>query len=311
MTCPCGHALSRRQMFQVGGLAAAGLAAGTLLAPTPAGAQMMPQLPQVTSDLTRVAEDVYMWRIGGYNSMIVVTDEGAIVFDPISLVNPRASTLLKAVVASLTDQPVKYVVYSHDHADHNTGGNVFADTAEFVGHRLAAPKIAARNDARSPVPTVLVDERMTLRLGGKEIELIYAGRNHSDNSLVSLYPARDLAFMVDFVPVRSLPFRTLNDTYLDEYLASLRWIEDNVSFTTLIPGHGNLGTKANVGEVRGYLVDLIAAVEAARRQGLPDNSDQMTAAVRAALQDKYGMWAQFGPFLPENIQGIIRLTSGA
>ena len=34
---------------------------------------------------------------------------------------------------------------------------------------------------------------MTIHLGGKSIELIYTGRNHSDNSLVVLLPQNKLS----------------------------------------------------------------------------------------------------------------------
>jgi glyoxylase-like metal-dependent hydrolase (beta-lactamase superfamily II) len=83
---------------------------------------------------------------------------------------------------------------------------------------------------------------LTLEHGGRRIELIYAGRCHSDNSLMIHCPARRLLFAVDFVPVDSRPFRTLNDRYANEWVAALRWIEDNLDFDILVPGHGRLGT---------------------------------------------------------------------
>lgn len=176
-----------------------GLAAGLVLPRARrAAAQPAPTMfPQTVATLTRLAPDVWVWSNGGYNSLIVTSDDGALVTEPSSQFNGAASTLLKVVVASLTPQPVKYVVFSHDHADHNTGGNVFADTAEFIAQELAKPKIAARADLRSPVPTITFADHMTLDLGGKEIALHYFGRNHSDNSLVLSYPARRLVHAVD------------------------------------------------------------------------------------------------------------------
>ncbi len=82
---------------------------------------------------------------------------------------PRAP-LLKAAIASVTDQPVRYVVYGHDHADHISGGAVFADTAQFVSQQNAVPKIVARGDESTPIPTVIFDESLTLELGGKQVD---------------------------------------------------------------------------------------------------------------------------------------------
>ena len=61
-----------------------------------------------------------------------------IVTDPISA---DAAAWLKAEIKILTDQPVRYVVYSHHHSDHITGGSVFADQATFVSHSAARPHI--------------------------------------------------------------------------------------------------------------------------------------------------------------------------
>ncbi len=165
--------LTRRSALQAAGVIGGGLAVGLTQprARRVSAQQGSVTFPQTVATLTRLAQDVWVWTNSGYNSLIITSDEGALVTEPSSQFNRGASTLLKAVVASLTPQPVKFVVFSHDHADHNTGGDVFADTAEFVSQELAAPKIAARNDPRSPVPTITFAEHMTLDLGGKEIEL--------------------------------------------------------------------------------------------------------------------------------------------
>ncbi len=276
-----------------------------VITPGGAGAQQASGPPSV-AELTRVAEDVYMFRSIGHNTMFIVTDEGVIAMDPISQVNPRADQLYRAAIASVTDQPVRYVIYSHEHADHVEGGAIFADTAQFVSQRRAAAAIAARNDPRTPVPTVVFDDHLTLELGGKSVELYYTGRNHTDNSIVLLYPARRLLFAVDFIPVESLPFRTLSGDYPDEWIESLRWIEENLDFDVLVPGHGRLGTQDTPRQVREYFQDLMAAIRAAQARGLADNSPEMIDAVRADLAPKYSAWGNWGPYLPENIEGILR-----
>ncbi len=149
---------------------------------------------------------------------------------------------------------------------------------------------------------------MTLDLGGKQIELHYFGRNHSDNSIVLLYPERRLLFAVDFIPVNSLPYQNLPDAYPDEWIESLRWIEENLDFDVLVPGHPPLpGTKENVTGVREYLEDLMSAVRAAQDQGLADNSPEMIETVRTELEPAYGSWGMFAEWLPLNIEGLLSI----
>ena len=62
--------------------------------------------------------------------MFAVTPAGAIVTDPI---DAGAAQWLKDEIKKRFNQPVKYVIYSHDHADHISGGQVFTDTAIVAG----------------------------------------------------------------------------------------------------------------------------------------------------------------------------------
>ena len=63
--------------------------------------------------------------------MFLVTPEGIVLADPI---NAEFAKWLKAEFATRFKVPVRYVIYSHHHWDHASGGEVFADTAQFVGH---------------------------------------------------------------------------------------------------------------------------------------------------------------------------------
>lgn len=277
-----------------------------------AGALAQDATPAATGEIQQFAEDTYAYVSGGYVSMFIVTDEGVILTEPSSLVDPGRAEAMKAVIASLTDQPVRYVIYSHDHADHSTGGGVFADTATFVSHRDAVEKIAALGDPNTPTPQISFTDEMSIELGGKTVELYFTGRNHSDNSIVLLYPERRILFAVDFIPVNSLPYQNLPDAYPDEWIASLQWVEDNLDFDTLVIGHPPVsGTKENVEQVRGYLEDLIVAVRSAQEQGLADNSPEMVESVRAELEPDYGAWTNFEEWLPLNIEGLLRIWSEA
>lgn len=265
--------------------------------------------PQTVVELTHVADDVYLFRYDTYEAMFIVTDEGVIATDPIGLLNPAVPALYKAAIATVTDAPVRYVIYGHDHADHITGGYVFADTAQFVSQRLAAPRIAARDDPRTPVPTITFDDRLTLTLGGKTVELYYPGRAHSDNDLVLVYPARRAAFVADVIAAETLPPMGVPGISPDEYVAYLRWIENNLDFDVLVAGHGAIGSMDTVRQMRGYLKELIAAVRGARDQALADDSVDVAATVRAALAPRYGRWAHFER-LGRNVEMVLRSLTG-
>ena len=69
---------------------------------------------------------------GGHATAFLLTPDGVILADPIS---HAFAEWLKAELLAQFNAEVKYVIYSHHHGDHASGGSVFADTATIVGHQ--------------------------------------------------------------------------------------------------------------------------------------------------------------------------------
>ena len=84
-------------------------------------------------DVWKAADGVYRYGPGdGYYSMFVVTDEGVIAIEPVTIEHSQG--LLKAI-RSVTDKTVRYLLHSHNHWDHSKGGQVFRDK----GAKIVAP----------------------------------------------------------------------------------------------------------------------------------------------------------------------------
>ena len=81
--------------------------------------------------ITHINGGVYRAATNNHGTVFLVTEEGIILADPLSL---EFATWLKGEFETRFGVPVRYVVYSHYHWDHASGGEVFADTARFVGH---------------------------------------------------------------------------------------------------------------------------------------------------------------------------------
>jgi len=273
------------------------LAVGSLLLQGPG---LSAQQPRPDDEITKLADDVYLYRHQFHQAIFITTPKGVIVTDPIS---SDAATWLKAKIKTLTDQPVRYVIYSHHHDDHITGGSVFADQASFVSHAAAREKILQAKDPKTPVPDLTFTDRMSIDLGGKHVELIYTGKNHSDNSLVVLLPQNKLLFAVDFIPVETVAYRTMSSDYPNDWIESLKQVEQ-LDFETLVPGHGKVGKKEHVRQFRGYLEDLRAAVEEQVRKGATVEEVKKTVQL-----PKYEQWQRYADWFPENVEGMYRYLS--
>src|ERR1043165_2144881 len=225
-------------LFLVGGTLAF---AQTSNAPVPG-----PSAPPLFAT-TKGADRVYVFRYAGYQSMFVVTPEGVIATDPIAYLRPEAAQTYIDEIRKLTRAPIKYLVYSHHHYDHIAGGKPFRDAgALVVAHRNARTRLEALRYPDVVLPDMVVDQYSTLEVGGTRIDLIYVGRNHSDNSLVMLLPKEKILFAVDFIPIQDVMLRDMPDGFLPDWLDSLDRVLA-LDFNVLIPGHpgpgGRMGTK--------------------------------------------------------------------
>jgi glyoxylase-like metal-dependent hydrolase (beta-lactamase superfamily II) len=82
--------------------------------------------------IVNVTGQLYRAQNNNHYTVFLVTPDGIILSDPI---NRDFSRWLKAEIASRFKVPVRYVLYTHSDWDHASGGVVWADTAEFIGHR--------------------------------------------------------------------------------------------------------------------------------------------------------------------------------
>jgi glyoxylase-like metal-dependent hydrolase (beta-lactamase superfamily II) len=232
--------------------------------------------------------------------MFIVTPAGVIATDPISLRRP-AKPYIDAIQA-VTKAPIKYVIYSHSHFDHAAGGQPFKDLgATFVAQRNAKERILALKPADVVVPDQVVDDKRVITLGGTTLELLYVGKNHSDNMLVMRLPKEKIIFTVDWIPIQGVQFRGMADTYVPDIEDGMKKVIA-MDWETLIPGHPGpggkqTGTKDNAREDLAYLQDLSAAV----KQEVAQNKSY-DEAIKDISLPKYAAWPNYKAFLPMNIE---------
>jgi len=254
---------------------------------------------EVKREITNIAGDLYRFQNKFHVSVFLVTPEGVIATDPI---NKEAAEWLEAEIRERFGQEIRYLVLSHDHPDHSSGGEVFADTAVVVAHENAKRAISGEKRATA-VPDLTFNDRMTIELGGKRVELIYPGRGHSDNLIVIYFPEERAVFTVDMISVKRLGYMTLTDAYFPDWMAAIRRVEA-IDFDILVPGHGPMGTKQDASDHRAYLEDLYDAVLAAARAG--QSLEEMQASITL---EAYKDWGQYDKWRTLNIEGMLNNIS--
>ncbi len=249
-------------------------------------------------ETTKVAEGVYSFRFGIHRNMFIVTDEGVIATDPIS---PEAADIMMAEIRKITNKPVKYVIYSHQHWDHIAGGKVFKDAgATFVSQANCAPffKANPNQDVVAPDETYAGPSH-EIKLGGRTVELHYFGRNHGDCMTVMRLPNEKILFVVDLVTPKRVAAVYMPDTHPGHWLRTLREIE-KLDFDRVITGHGPAFAPASaVREQREYLEDLMAAVS----EGMKTEPNPFKM-IQTLKLPKYKDWGFYEEWLPLNVMRI-------
>lgn len=246
-------------------------------------------------EITKIAGDLYRFQNNFHFSVFLVTPEGVIVTDPI---NAEAAQWLKDEIAKRFNQPIKYLIYSHFHGDHISGGEVFAEPGvEIIGHERTKANIAA-NNIPTAAPTKTFSDQMTIELGGKKVELIFPGKSHSDDLIVMYFPAERTVFTVDFISAKRLPWRNLPGGSFPDWFTAI----DNVvamDFDILAPGHGVLGGKQDAIDHGNYLRELHEQVKTGKDSG--KSMEELQASI---TMDAYKDWGQYDAWLKQNIEGM-------
>ena len=264
------------------------------------------QRPLYQTTKVEGTDGVYIFRYGNHQAMFVVTKAGVIATDPIAYGRPEAAVTYIEEIKKVSEQPIKYLIYSHHHYDHIAGGKPFKDAgARIIAHKRAKERLEQVKDPFTPLPDETFEKSRTLKLGGTVLELTYLGLNHSDSNLVMRLPKEKLIFIVDTIPVGSMPGRGMIDFYPLETEQFMQRVL-KMDWQRLIPGHpgqpaDRLGTKKDVEEQLAFLRDASEEVKAAARAG-----NCWDAAEKEVKLEKYQNW----PGYQNNLQFVVRRYCG-
>ncbi len=284
--------------------ASLGLLAMTMAGPSLAQAPTTP--PVFATTKVEGTDNVYIFRYQNHQSMFIVTPAGVIATDPISYGRPQAAQTYIDEIRKITKAPIKYLIYSHHHYDHIAGGKPFKEAgAMVIAHRRASERLKELRGLDVVIPDQVVDGKRSIKLGGTRLDLVYAGRNHSDSSLVMFLPKQKIIFAVDFNSLGAVPSRlAVNDSYPTEWETSLKKTLA-LNWDRQIPGHpgpgGRLGTKKDMEQQLAFMTDLSSEVKKAS-----DGGKCFDPAVKEVRLPQHGTLQNY----EQNIEWVIHRWCG-
>lgn len=250
----------------------------------------------------KVTDKIYTFHWNWYRNVIINTDVGLVVIDPM---NPTmAAALHQELQTHFPNKPVHTLIYSHYHLDHTRGGAALAPQHVLAHEKCPVYWKAVDHDGVLE-PTQYLSGDTTLTIGGVEIRALYLGQSHTDTLYAFYFPSERVLFTADVGLVKTVAPDGVPDRYAPGYLAAMdRLIA--LDFDTFIPSHFGYGVKQDLVDWRNMMEDgRRLARQAIKQYGSPGvREDQMGKyfdAVYPPMREKYGHWHGFTEMFVLNV----------
>jgi glyoxylase-like metal-dependent hydrolase (beta-lactamase superfamily II) len=255
---------------------------------------------------------------GDPNSGIIIGDESVMVVE--AQATPRLAEKVIEKVRSVTDKPISHVVLTHYHAVRVLGASAYGANEIIMGETARGmveergqedwdsefqrfPRLFEGHESIPGLtyPTTTFDDRMTVYLGKRRVDLMHLGRAHTAGDIVVHVPDENVMFTGDIVEDHSACY--CGDGYFNEWGDTLDAIQ-SFDVDAIAPGRGGaLVGKDAVARAIASTRDFVdstydpAARVAARGGTLKEAWD----AVRAACDPKFQDYAIYEHCLPFNV----------
>lgn len=241
--------------------------------------------------LRQIIPGHYAFSSGTFNSGVIVTSEGVVVLD--ALDSPAAGQAEREAIANTIRQPVRFLVSSTFHNNYSKGNVAYADVWKIGTENYRTDLLALMRRERVPadeqkarLPDETYRDRITLYLGGKEIQVLYLGRGHTRGDSLIYVPQDRIVYLSELFFAGQ--FLYIDDGYGLDWLKTLDAAEA-LGADIFVPAHGPIPgdpreTRQELGRFRQMLVDIRDAVQQEVTRGATE--DQAVAAIRWPQYEK-------------------------
>jgi glyoxylase-like metal-dependent hydrolase (beta-lactamase superfamily II) len=262
--------------------------------------------------LTRIAENVYAYvdtknssknNSFGANAGIIIGKDGIVVVD--TMISAKEAKRFIRDIRTISRKPIRYVVNTHYHFDHVFGNSEFAklgavviaqenvkkamensasETLKNIGEYGLTPKDMKGTTLAYPVLTY--GDRMTIDIGGQQIELIHARQSHTAGDTLVYLPDKKVLFAGDILFTNYHPF--LGEGNIEEWAKELDVIK-SMDIEKIIPGHGPLSGKTDLNDMKEYI--LIFDRKAKELASQSGDVQKIVTAIQSVLPQRLeGAW---------------------
>ncbi|MEM9233580.1 MAG: MBL fold metallo-hydrolase [Pseudomonadota bacterium] len=234
----------------------AALAASTsalALHPAPSTIVAQSDAEAPAAEHTDLGDNLHMIVSRGGNILFSTGEDGTFVVDS-QFANTAQENL--ELIASVSDTPVVFMLNTHYHGDHTGGNEAFYDEgATIVAHDNVRKRLQAQTGDRAvepdALPVITFSENTTFFWNGKEIRVMHPGAAHTDGDAFVFMPKANVIHTGDLMFSGLYPFIDLDGGgSVEGAINALTMIRDMADKDTkIVPGHGPLSGREDVGDI--------------------------------------------------------------
>lgn len=208
-----------------------------------------PKLTDPVQEVVRkVAGNVYVIAGAGGNIEVQAGPDGLLLVDDnFEVFYPR----IMAAIRQISDKPVRMVINTHSHFDHNQNNANFAKQGALI---FAHPntRLSLMQQTRPPVspeglPQITSSEPMTFHFNGEEISYIPLKPSHTNGDVAVYFHGSDVfafgdVYTTDYPAIGLAQGGTI-ENFVDNYNLALNMTTLNTIF---VPGHAQLSKREDL-----------------------------------------------------------------
>jgi cyclase len=256
----------------------------------------------------QIGKDLYAYisdNDASANSTFLVGDKGVLVVD--TGLNATEGAKLLTAIRQISKLPVKYIVNTHYHPDHQGGNRTVGPDAivistEFTRDRTLAIAKSPRMEALHFQPADLTfQHKITIYLSSYPVEIFFPGKAHTSGDALVYFPDQHAIAMGDLFLNRSCP--AMDDGSAENWIHALDQVLQ-LPIEAAVPGHFEIGTRADLQRFRDYLNDLYTQVTAMKQKG--ETLDQVRQNIHMEKYSDFRQYPKYEATFADNAATIYR-----
>jgi cyclase len=233
------------------------------------------------------------------NSTFLIGRTGILVVD--TGLNATEGTKLLLAIRQVSSLPVKFIINTHYHPDHQGGNSVVGPdaaviTTDFTRERtLALMQRPEMRGFKFRPANVTFQKQVTVYLDSYSVDVYFPGKAHTSGDALVYFPQQHVIATGDLFLNRSCP--AMDRGSVENWIQALNRVLE-LPVEHAVPGHFEVGTRADLKRFRDYLSDLFQQVRSMRQRG--ETLDQVRHNVKLEKYEGFRQYSKYQATFADN-----------